>query len=448
MKALVNYMKLASVLLANLICVNATNAQTEFKTFSKNPIPIIVPKHFEGKVIYEDPYESTKLDYYGFEAEGEEDFGTTKGDWYLKYKAMFDFRCKEPFWGVSPKYQKKDFLKSGYLFRLVNSQIIEDSIQFLINKYYYNNNDTLRNWNLAIGNSEPSNEKIIKRLGLSHFKFVICVFDSKKHSKYIEVPEAEQANDNMVYMEVFKYPADVDIFLFNFNKNNWEYIETVTVLGDHELELYVLHKFEPRYLKNCGYNINTKKIVQNIKVLPINPNVIPPSIKYKGKIKDAITYKDDLGENLIITTEFEETYDAEDSDPVSNAELYAYHYIIEKDNAVMLWKVYDFEKECVLDISVHFVENSLQITDLNNDGIAEVWLMYTTSCAGGVDPATMKIIMYENQTKYAMRGTSRVHMGDNKYEGGEYKFDNTFINGPTEFQEFAKTLWKKHIIGR
>jgi hypothetical protein len=70
------------------------------------------------------------------------------------------------------------------------------------------------------------------------------------------VPEAEQANDNMVYMEIIDYPADADIFLYDFKKDNWEYIESVTISGDHELELYVLQKFEPRYLKDCE-NINS-----------------------------------------------------------------------------------------------------------------------------------------------------------------------------------------------
>jgi hypothetical protein len=231
-----------------LLSQNAVKAQIRFKTFKKNPIPIVSTTRED----YEDPYSGDNLlDYHDFKRQGKSPWAATKGDWYLKYKKMFDFRCKEPFWGVSPRYLKNNYLKSGYKFRLVDNQIIEDSISFLSSKYFSNNTDTLKKWNLPPSNDNRRTEKIIKLLGLEHFKFVITVFDSKKHSKFIEVPEAEQANDNMVYMEVFKYPADVDIFLFNFQKNNWEYVETVTVSGDHELELYVLQKFEPRYLKDC-----------------------------------------------------------------------------------------------------------------------------------------------------------------------------------------------------
>jgi hypothetical protein len=241
--------KYTSLILACFIWVNVTNAQNQFKVFQKSPVPIVVNNL--GEEYNTNPFGGSSLDYHKFKDEGEDPWSTTQGDWYLKYKAMFDFRCKEQFWGASPAFKKNDYMTSGYKFRLVNSQIIEDSISFLISKYYYNSVDTLKKWNLPSGNDRKSTEKIIRRLGLEHFKMIECVFDSKKYSKFIEVPEAEQANDNMVYMEVFKYPADIDIFLYNFKIENWEYVESVTVSGDHELELYVLQKFEPRYLKDC-----------------------------------------------------------------------------------------------------------------------------------------------------------------------------------------------------
>ncbi len=45
-----------------------------------------------------------------------------------------------------------------------------------------------------------------------------------------------------------------------------------------------------------------------------------------------------------------------------------------------------------------------------------------------------------------MRGRSEIQLSKSENEGGEYKFDNTFLNGPKEFKEFAKRLWKNNII--
>jgi hypothetical protein len=252
MKALAKLLKCTGIVLVCVFCTNAVGVQSNGKKieiFQKYPTPIVS----NSKEDYESPYKSVKLDYHDFKMQEENTFAatTTKRDWYLKYKKMFNFKCKEPFWGAGLRYTKKDYRKTGYTFRLVDNQVIEDSISFLISKYYYNNIDTLKRWNLPPSNDNRIVEKIIKRLETKHFKIIATVFDIKKYRTFIEVPEAEQTNDEMVYMPVFKYPADVDIFIFNFEINNWEYVESITVSGDHELELYVLQKFEPRYLKDC-----------------------------------------------------------------------------------------------------------------------------------------------------------------------------------------------------
>ncbi|WP_158648456.1 hypothetical protein [Candidatus Symbiothrix dinenymphae] len=245
MKALANLLQ-KTVIVLIILCqttIITAQMQSEFNVFVKNPVPIVNNKLGAGYTVL--PYDVLELDYHAFKMQGE------NNDWYLKYKDMYDFRCKEPFLEGGPTYTKKDYFKQSYKFRLVDNQKVEDSIQFLLNKYHLNNVDTLKKWNLPanIWNLDMAN--FIERLGQQHFKFVITVFDNKKYASYIDVPEAEQMNDEMVIMRVFKYPADVDIFLFNFEKNNWEYVESVTVSGDHELELYVLQKFEPRYLENC-----------------------------------------------------------------------------------------------------------------------------------------------------------------------------------------------------
>jgi len=244
MKALFKLKKQACIAFLCLLCATTTNAQIEFKTFKRNPIPIVSE--------HSSPFAATLLDYHDFKIEGKSRWATTKGSWYLKYKAMFDFRCKEPFMGVGITYAENGF-RTGYTFRLVDCQIVEDSIGFLKNKYLYNNADTLRRWNLPPRNTmEPARtEGIIRRLGIEYFTFVAVVFDPSKHSKFIEVPESGRENDFMTYMEIFRYPADVDVFVYDFEIDNWVYVGSVTVSGDHELELYVLHRFAPRYLKNC-----------------------------------------------------------------------------------------------------------------------------------------------------------------------------------------------------
>lgn len=223
-------------------------------------------------------------------------------------------------------------------------------------------------------------------------------------------------------------------------------------------------------LQSCDGQSKKQKRVQSEKILkskkaaiykgkmtkPVNISIdkIPQEIKYEGKIKNAVHWTDKLGENIVITTEtgiyqsnkFKHEMDGGD------AEIFAYHFLKSNGGFKQTWKVYDFISDCPVDIVASFIDKTFDITDLNNNGIAEIWVMYETVCHGDVSPSNMKIIMYEGQQKFAMKGENKIMYGtgDNgqkMYAGGEYKIDNAFSNGPTVFLEFAKKLWNKNITG-
>ncbi|UWY30401.1 hypothetical protein N4T20_10790 [Flavobacterium sp. TR2] len=185
----------------------------------------------------------------------------------------------------------------------------------------------------------------------------------------------------------------------------------------------------------------------------IDSTQFPASIKYEGFIKNAVRWKDKLGDNIVITTETgyhinkKFTHETEGSD----AELFAYHFIASGNEVKQTWRVYDYISDCPVDIVASFVKNTFQVTDLDKNGIAETWLMYKTVCHGDVSPSDMKIIMYEGNTKYAMRGENKVAVGidDNgkkQFEGGEYKMDENFKKGSKAFKEFAEKLWSNNVI--
>jgi hypothetical protein len=188
-----------------------------------------------------------------------------------------------------------------------------------------------------------------------------------------------------------------------------------------------------------------------IAITKLDSTDLPKNLKYNGSIKEAIRWTDKLGDNIVVTSETGE-YQSKSKkelafrDSFRDAELFAYHYIIKKDTIVQIWNVYDFIKECPTDIEANFVKNTFQVTDLNNDGVAEVWLMYKTACHGDISPCDMNIIMYQGQQKFAMRGQNKVQVSDKELIGGDYKFDKAFIDGPTTFKEFAKNLWDKNIM--
>ena len=174
---------------------------------------------------------------------------------------------------------------------------------------------------------------------------------------------------------------------------------------------------------------------------------LPKKIKYIGHLFNAVMWKDSLGQNIVTTSEtgaFQRKTIEEDS--YRDAALYACHYILSGDSARLIWKVYDFNNECPLDLDLYFIDKTFAVTDLDKNGIAEVWLMFKNACHGDVSPVTTKIIMYEAGKKYALRGESKVKVSATEFMGGNFTLDNNFKNGNMAFRQYAEKLWSQNRI--
>jgi hypothetical protein len=184
-----------------------------------------------------------------------------------------------------------------------------------------------------------------------------------------------------------------------------------------------------------------------IKIILIDKKDIPASIHYAGHVINAAHYTDKEGAHIIIATEtgIVQTKD-KDGEEVRKADLYAYNYDINGGKQMLSWQMHDMSGECGLDLEANYVTKTFTITDLNNDGVAEVWLVYRTACTGDVSPPVMKIIMHEGNKKYAVRGTAKVKVSDKDYAGGEYTLDQALKAGPDLFKQYALQLWKKNIM--
>lgn len=174
---------------------------------------------------------------------------------------------------------------------------------------------------------------------------------------------------------------------------------------------------------------------------------LPKNIKYTGTLKEALRWTDSLGTHYIVTAEsgiYQNPVFKHESDG-QDAEVFACHYIAGKDSLSLVWKIHDFIKDCPVDLGARFLPKTLQVTDLDNDGIPEVWIMYKMVCHGDVSPWEMKLIMYEGMQKHAMRGENLVRLSANEQYGGKYKFDKAFSEAPKPFRDFAIKNWNKNI---
>lgn len=122
-----------------------------------------------------------------------------------------------------------------------------------------------------------------------------------------------------------------------------------------------------------------------------------------------------------------------------SARLYATLFADSADGHEQRWVIQDRVDDCPVDITAEFTGKPVQVSDADADGIPEFWVSYRISCRGDVSPSTLKLIGYEGSQKYALRGTSRLQLGDSS-EGGDYQADAAFKSAPL-LQEFAQQLW-------
>jgi hypothetical protein len=165
-------------------------------------------------------------------------------------------------------------------------------------------------------------------------------------------------------------------------------------------------------------------------------------LHYDGEFVDGKAWTDNNGENMLIFTSKMQENPSDDYGPSTNAELRVYHYADSGNGYILVREVRDFEKDCVFDNRAVFSKNSVSITDLDQNGYAEVIFVYRLGCTSELSPDSLKLIMLENGIKYAIRGNTLVDYGSEK-AGGETSIDPEFDKAPKQFLEHARQIWKK-----
>lgn len=199
---------------------------------------------------------------------------------------------------------------------------------------------------------------------------------------------------------------------------------------------------------------------------------IPASIKVKGVVQEVWKWKDNLGDNLLILSQvapFDDKTKNEYGEEGQTAELHAFHYAKKEGDYQQVWMMSDGEKACPFDITCSFIRDAVTITDLDADGMAETKVQYRIACRSDVSPSTMKLVMHEGESKYALRGLTWYGMGEASFEVtalnanleklpgykgtedeimktfGRYESEKDFAAAPPEFLSHARSHWIRFV---
>lgn len=216
-------------------------------------------------------------------------------------------------------------------------------------------------------------------------------------------------------------------------------------LGQSESHIEKFRDLEPDLWLGIWDMANSS---EKIDIDTISYDEIPKSIDFRGTVVEALKWSDTLGVNILVQTvtgHFNwKDYDDDSSDYMiqDKAEIYAYLYQKKdgKNSYRRLWKIYDYTECFGVDWFIGFVPKATTITDIDNDGISEVSIPYVSICRGGMDPGSMKIIMYENQSKFALRGSTMLMCDSKDPYGGEFTASKN-LTTEKYFLDFLTKHW-------
>lgn len=110
------------------------------------------------------------------------------------------------------------------------------------------------------------------------------------------------------------------------------------------------------------------------------------------------------------------------------------------------WTIRDVNDCPGLDSSADFITKEVTITDIDRDGRLEVAVPYRMFCGGGIEPATVKVILRQGPLKLAIRGEEELRLPTGVI-GGEHTHDKDLLAPRNAaFKRHLDAIWKKVSI--
>ncbi len=177
-------------------------------------------------------------------------------------------------------------------------------------------------------------------------------------------------------------------------------------------------------------------------MLTFDKSVLSKLNGIEGNFLYGYKWKDKMGVNLLIFTTEDKFVPSNDGGMGNNyTYLKVYHFAGTDDDYSLVRLVQDGATACPADpfaLENKFYENSISITDLNENGYAEITFMYYLLCASELTPVPTKLIMLENNEKFAIRGNSYI---PDFQMGGDKNLD--LGNADQVLKDFANETWDK-----
>jgi hypothetical protein len=195
-----------------------------------------------------------------------------------------------------------------------------------------------------------------------------------------------------------------------------------------------------------GLSSATAAADPTIETKSLNAVDLPRGVSARGDtFISAVSFVDKNGTNYVVLSSHASQKSVRDVGPSYSNYLYVDPWVVPaRGKPRNLLAVRDMVVDCVMgDASARFHDDAFTVTDLNGNGIAEITFGYElANCRSDVRPATYKLLLLENGTKYILRGETRTPGPDGKI-GGVFTPDPVAAKWPRVFLAHVEELWNR-----
>ncbi|QBF28085.1 hypothetical protein EXN22_21260 [Pseudomonas tructae] len=159
----------------------------------------------------------------------------------------------------------------------------------------------------------------------------------------------------------------------------------------------------------------------------------------------SVHYRDQEGEGLLVLSRNDDQVrDEETNQDVDRVVLSATRYERQADDSFKPhWNI-ESETTCPgLDLDVGFYTDVSGVSDLDNDGVAELTVASHAFCGGGVDPHELRVELREGEASYAINGQSLIAIEGEEPYGGEREDSPSLQSAPQVLRDHLNEVWNK-----
>jgi hypothetical protein len=175
----------------------------------------------------------------------------------------------------------------------------------------------------------------------------------------------------------------------------------------------------------------------SLELLAFDTTQMPKVLQWQGDLMDGGHWRDRNGEHWLLISQ---VFEGELSDKSLSAALFATCYVLRKGVWESYWAIKEYNQDYFS--APQYVHQSLKISDLDKDGLAESFFIYQIEPDGSA-PTAVKMMLHVKGQKYALRG----QLAGMDYDRGkveERHFDPAFKMIDPLFRDYALESWERY----